>query len=171
MMSYCNGNAVAFDVLYSRHKAPVYRYMLRQCGKEYADELFQELWIKLVNARDKYQVQSSFKTWLYTLAHNHIVDHFRRINVRPVGHSESLQDDPIDTRHTPEQLAQLNEQQQRLIQSINNLPADQRDTLLLQQEAGLSYEQIAEATGVNTETVKSRLRYAIQKIKADLNLS
>src|SRR3954462_11093253 len=79
MLRYSSGDAAAFDVLYARHRAGVFRYLLRQCGsRAAAEELVQDIWLNLMQARDLYQVQAKFTTWLYTLAHNRLIDHFRR---------------------------------------------------------------------------------------------
>ena len=82
MLSYRDGTAAAFDVLYARHKGGLYRYVLRQLNnrKEIANEIFQDVWMKLINARSNYQVTAKFTTWLYRLAHNRLVDYWRSEN-------------------------------------------------------------------------------------------
>src|SRR6188768_4591689 len=79
MMAYRDGDASAFDTLYRRHKGPVYRYMLRQCRDAgVADELFQDVWMNLIRARESYTVQAKFTTYIYKLAHNRLIDHYRK---------------------------------------------------------------------------------------------
>jgi len=169
MLNYRNGDAAAFELLYQRHKGPLYRYIMRQCDKTHVDELFQDIWLKLVNARNRYEVTAKFTTWLYRLAHNRIIDHYRRQNVRPVTeNNESLPAVADNNNQQPENQAQSNEQTTLLLTAIQQLPHDQRDTFLLYEEAGLSLDEIAQATGVNFETAKSRLRYAIKKLRAQL---
>src|SRR3954454_11689889 len=82
MLAYAGGEAAAFDVLYDRHKGGVYRYLLRQCGQaRIADEMFQDLWMNLIRARTSYVVSAKFTTWLYRLAHNRLIDHYRASGV------------------------------------------------------------------------------------------
>ena len=79
MLAYRDGDAGAFDTLYRRHKGPVYRYMLRQCRDAgVADELFQDVWMNLIRARESYTVQAKFTTYIYTMAHNRLIDHYRK---------------------------------------------------------------------------------------------
>src|SRR5512138_1572570 len=76
MLAYRDGDAGAFDRLYARHKGPVYRY-LRRHAQDQADELAQDVWIRVIHAREGYDVRAKFTTWLYTIAHNRLMDHFR----------------------------------------------------------------------------------------------
>ena len=85
MQRYATGDVGAFELLYQRHKGPVYRYMLKLCQNEaIAEELFQEVWIKLIKARVNYVASAKFTTYLYKLAHNLFIDHYRKQNVRIV---------------------------------------------------------------------------------------
>ncbi|MDN5937887.1 MAG: sigma-70 family RNA polymerase sigma factor, partial [Salinisphaera sp.] len=85
MQRYAHGDAGAFEVLYHRHKGPLYRYVLRGVGnRATADELYQDIWLRLIQARNGYQPRARFSTWLFTLAHNRVVDHYRRS--RPTAH-------------------------------------------------------------------------------------
>lgn len=170
MLGYRDGDAGAFDRLYDRHKGGVYRYLLRQCrDAAIADELFQDVWMNLIRARDTYTVQSKFSTYLYCIAHNRLMDHFRRRD--PV--ATSLDDDsgaviaePVAPRSAePHVLADAREQAAVLLRLLDALPGEQREAFVLQQEGGLSIEEIAEATGVTRETAKSRLRYALAKLR------
>ena len=78
MLDWRSGDAAAFEVLYGRHKGGVLRYLLRQTGKrEWAEELFQDVWLKVVNARAAYEARARFGAWLYSIAHNRLMDHFR----------------------------------------------------------------------------------------------
>lgn len=169
MMGYRNGDAAAFEALYKNHKGPLYRYVLRQCEESYADEIFQDIWIKLINAREKYEIKAKFTTWLYNIAHNRIIDHYRRYNIRPVNdQNETLEKVPSEEDEQPDRQAHNSEQVEHLLTAIKHLPNDQRDTFLLHEEAGLSIDQIAQATGVSFEAAKSRLRYAISKLRDEM---
>ena len=172
MLSYGAGNAAAFDILYQRHKTPLYRFILRQCGQEVVDELFQDIWLKVINSRESYQVKSSFKTWLYHLARNRIIDLYRRNNIRPVdNHADELNTIANISVAQPETQLQSQNQYETLLKAISELPADQKEAFLLREEAGLNTEQIAETCGINFETAKSRLRYAMNKLRQKLNPS
>ncbi len=169
MLSYCDGQADAFDTLYQRHKGPLYRFILRQCGQEYTDELFQDIWLKVINARLSYTVKASFKTWLYRIARNRVVDHYRRMAVRPVENNpEKVANTSDDEYGRPENSLEQASRHEDLIRAISTLPRDQKEVFLLKEEAGLDIAQIAETTGASFETTKSRLRYAIGKLRAQL---
>ena len=171
MMNYGTGDAEAFDVLYQRYKAPLYRFVLRQSSQEAVDELFQDIWLKVINARQSYQVKASFKTWLYHLARNRIIDLYRRNSIRPVDNNvDELETVASTSIPQPDIQLQSQSQHEVLLQAIAELPADQKEAFLLREEAGLSVEQIAETCGTNFETAKSRLRYAMDKLRHKLAL-
>jgi RNA polymerase sigma-70 factor (ECF subfamily) len=169
MLSYCNGDADAFEALYQRHKGPLFRFILRQCRQEFVDELFQDIWLKVINSRSRYQVKASFRTWLYRIARNRIIDHYRRQNLRPVdNHSEALASLSEAANVQPDNLLDINNRHEALMHAVTQLPNDQKETFLLKEEAGLGIEEIANTTGVSFETAKSRLRYAYKKLKQQL---
>lgn len=173
MLSYASGNATAFEVLYLRHKGAVYRYMLNLCRNEaIAEELFQEVWMKLINARETYQVKAKFTTYLYKLAHNQFIDHYRKQNVRIVLDQSvevnDLEQDPSQ-RNNPEKQVQTNQTINKLSELLVSLPNEQREVFLLREEAGMSVPEIAETLGINQEAAKSRLRYAVNKLRAGLS--
>jgi RNA polymerase sigma-70 factor (ECF subfamily) len=171
MLCYRDGEAGAFDVLYRRHRGGLYRYIVRLCANAaVADELFQEVWTNLIRARASYTVTAKFTTYLFRLAHNRVVDYFRAQGGRT---ALSLDDDdppslpelPASRRDQPETALEIKQQAARLMELVSGLPAPQREAFMLQQEGGLSIEEIAEATGVSRETAKSRLRYALAKLR------
>jgi len=171
MLGYRDGDAGAFDVLYARHKGGIYRYLLRQCrDAAVAEELFQDVWMNLIRARAGYTVQAKFTTYLYRLAHNRLIDHYRKSAHAAVTSfededSETLEALP-DGRELPQDEALDSRRQAgRLLELIAELPEVQREAFVLQQEGGMSIEQIAHATGVTRETAKSRLRYAMAKLR------
>jgi len=165
MQRYAKGDAKAFDQLYARHRAPLYRYFIRQVNNPAtANDLYQGAWEKIIKARHSFRPKAPFKVWMYRIAHNHLVDHFRRL--RP---EDSVEPDTLtDTQPDPSKGAIENEQNELLRAGINALPVDQRNTLLLKLESGLKLEEIASVTGVGRETVKSRLRYAVNYLKRSL---
>lgn len=167
MLRYQSGDAAAFDVLYARHKGTLYRYFIRQLSAhpDRANELFQEVWMSLIRTLDQYQPSAKFTTYIFHIAHNKLVDHWRRN--KPDTPLEAA--DPVDdTNVGPDEQVQRRQLEQQLRQQIAGLPEEQRNTFLLKEEGSFSLQQIADITGVNRETVKSRLRYAINRLKQGL---
>lgn len=172
MLRYRNGEVRAFEQLYQRHKGALFRYFLRQCPhRAVAEELFQEVWTSLVRSRGRYRVRAKFATLLYRMAQNRLIDHRRSATANP-GHdgvqAEPYSDSPDGQRAPDEQLA-ADRRAARLRRAIAGLPPEQRDAFLLREEGGLRLEQIALITGVGCETVKSRLRYAVAKLREVLS--
>ena len=178
MLAYARGEAAAFDALYARHKGGVYRYLLRHCGNAgSADELFQDVWMNVIRVRATYAPTAKFATWLYTLAHHRVVDHWRATGQATL---ESIDDDgdagvqhavaalPSARTDEPETRVGNRELASSLAAALATLPPAQRDAFLLQQEAGLSLAEIATLQGVGVETVKSRLRYAVTRLRMEL---
>jgi RNA polymerase sigma-70 factor (ECF subfamily) len=171
MLNYTRGDADAFEVLYQRHKGPLYRFVLRQCGPQFVDDLFQDIWMKVINSRMSYKVKATFKTWLYHIARNRIIDHYRRQNIRSVDNNPEKLAFISDDRHIqPENRLEENDQHKLLMKAITTLPDEQKEAFLLREEAGLAIEEIAITTGVSFEAAKSRLRYAIKKLRQQLEI-
>jgi RNA polymerase sigma-70 factor (ECF subfamily) len=173
MLGYRDGEAGAFDLLYARHKGGVYRYLLRQCrDAAVAEELFQDVWMNLIRARAGYEVQARFATYLYRLAHNRLVDHYRSLRRGDSRFSDGEEGDPDslpDARARPlDEALDSKRRAERLVELVAALPEAQREAFLMQQEGGMSVEEIAQATGVSRETAKSRLRYAMARLRRDL---
>ena len=173
MLRYRDGDAEAFAVLYERQKGPLYRYMLRHCGvAAVAEELFQEVWLNIVRTREQYVVQAKFSTYLYRVAHNRLVDFYRRQSTTSSawedGAGPAVEDVPLGSAEEPENQVHTRAQVGRLMELIRTLPDVQREAFLLREEAGMSIEEIAEATGVERETAKSRLRYALNRLRRGL---
>lgn len=178
MLAYAHGDASSFERLYARHKGPTYRYLLRHTSERAtADELHQDLWLKVVHARNRYAPDARFTTWLYTLARHRLIDHWRS---RRGVHFTSLDDDAdVDTDADPADGAAAGgddpltltidaQAGRRLVAALAGVPAPQRDAFLLHVEAGLSLDEIAQLADVPAETIKSRLRYAYRKLRAAL---
>ena len=170
MLAYAAGEASAFDALYARHKGAVFLYLRRQTGNAaLAEELFQDVWLKLIDARAGYEPRAKFTTWLFTIAHNRLMDYFRSsARAALLSYDDAPVDDMPADWPRPEETALRRETAARLLAAIDALPAAQREAFLLQQEGELSVEEIAQTTGVNRETAKSRLRYAMAKLRAEL---
>jgi RNA polymerase sigma-70 factor (ECF subfamily) len=171
MLSYGAGDAAAFELLYSRHRGPLFRFMLHQVRDHAtAEELYQDVWQRVITARQRYAPEAKFSTWLFQIAHNRLTDHWRALSHRPPAPADAeertaREPDP----HTPERQLSAFEERRRLQMALEELPEEQREVVLLRLEQELTLEQIGEITGVGRETVKSRLRYALDKLRLRLN--
>ena len=165
MLRYKEGDTAAFETLYRRHNDALYRYLLRLSGHPAAaEDVFQEVWGKIIQSRKNYRPTAKFTTFIYRVAHNCFIDYVRR-NKR---HSNSSDFDPElhpDTSELPETLVERSLAKERLAAALRRLPEEQRDVFLLHEEAGLGLDEIAFVTDCNRETAKSRLRYAVSKLR------
>jgi RNA polymerase sigma-70 factor (ECF subfamily) len=172
MLRYAAGDARAFDELYGHHRGAIWRFIRRSVGSaEATDDVFQECWSRVIAHRESYRPEARFATWLYRIAHNCCMDHWRRSGRR--GARELADDEAIlaaadEADPGPLDSALAGEARERLVAALERLPAEQRSAFLLYVEGGLSVTEIGEATGVNAETAKSRLRYAANRLKQAL---
>ena len=168
MLRYRDGDAAAFEELYRRHNDSLFRYLLRLCrDRHLAEDLYQEAWSRIVRSRERYRPTARFSTFLFRVAHNCFIDHLRR-NKRYAGGVDIDPEQRPDTADEPDLRAEKSLARERLEAALADLPDEQRDVFLLHEEAGLGLDDIATVTGSNRETVKSRLRYAVRKLKAAL---
>jgi RNA polymerase sigma factor (sigma-70 family) len=171
MLAWAGGDLTAFETLYARHRGPLYRFLLRQLRNQaLADECFQDVWQRVIAARAGWQPEAAFATWLFRIAHNRLNDHWRAAKHRPAAPEDGDEraarvPDPT----TPERELSEFEQRRRLQLAIEELPEEQREVVLLRLEQELSLEEIGAITGAGRETVKSRLRYAMHKLRTRLN--
>jgi len=171
MLAYAAGDAQAFRSLYERHRGGLYRFILyRVDGRPAADELFQETWSRVVAARRRYRPDARFRTWLYQIAHNLVIDSYRRKRPQAGGEEGEriLAMQAADEREQPERVLSDFELRRHLQRALEQLPDEQRSVFLLRMEQGLGLEEIATITGVGRETAKSRLRYALKRIREQL---
>jgi RNA polymerase sigma-70 factor (ECF subfamily) len=162
MQRYASGDMLAFEELYRRYRGPLFRYIRRQVADPAtANDLYQGSWERIIKARRRYRPTAPFRAWAYRIARNHLVDHYRR--QRPMASLD--QSGFVADLPGPEASIDAEDQQRQLQAAILELPPEQRDTLLLKLEGGLSLEEIATMTEVGRETVKSRLRYATARLK------
>src|ERR1043166_4123035 len=137
MERYRDGDAGAFDALYGRHKGGVFRYLARQCASHgIAEELFQDVWMNLIRARAAYTVQAKFTTYLYRLAHNRLIDYYRRqSSMRAAswddGAGPPIEDAPDANEKEPEQQVHIRFQIARFMSILRALPEVQREAFLL----------------------------------------
>jgi RNA polymerase sigma-70 factor (ECF subfamily) len=172
MLRYAAGDPAAFQVLYERHRGGLYRYFLRQSPRDVAEEMYQDVWARVIKARRSYRPDASFRTWLYTLARNRLIDYWRSQGRDPLAMSDNtaevLEDAAGNPAGNPRQLASLRDCLERLLQLVEALPVQQRETFLLRHDAGMTLAEIATALHTGAETAKSRLRYAMQRLRAGL---
>jgi RNA polymerase sigma-70 factor, ECF subfamily len=173
MLRYRDGDVRAFEVLYQRHKGALYRYLQRQCkSPEAANDLFQEVWSKVIASRERYEPRAQFNTFLFRIAHNCAVDYFRRAGRRqesPAQDPDELAEQiPGAPHERPEAVLSHAQLLADFRQALDRLPPEQRDVFVLYEESGLSLEDIGRITGVAMETAKSRLRYALTKLRGAL---
>jgi RNA polymerase sigma factor (sigma-70 family) len=170
MLQYKGGDASAFEVLYSRYRQPLFRYLQHQTGNAaIAEELFQDVWLNLVRTRARYEVTASFKTFIYRMSHNRLIDYYRK-NKHGIPASYDEQDPLLNSEQTtnsvtPQRKVENLQQVEQLMTAIDMLPEAQREAFLLKENTGLSVEEIAEITNTKPETAKSRIRYALKKIR------
>ncbi len=169
MLAYRDGDAGAFETLYGRWRGRLYRYLAHQ-ARDDADELFQDVWMRVVGARTHYEVAAKFSTWLFRIAHNRLMDHFRSRGRGIVELYDDPEDDPAvrlpaPAEEAPPALLERRQAARRILDCLAALPAPQRETFLMVEESGMTLEEIAQAAGVGRETAKSRLRYALDRLR------
>ncbi|OEE61577.1 RNA polymerase subunit sigma-24 [Enterovibrio norvegicus FF-33] len=161
MVSFSKGEQRAFAELYQRHKNPLYRYFVRQLGASQharAEELYQDVWYRVIDKRESYTPSAKFTTWLYHIAHNLVIDEHRK-NLSSNAYAKTLSD---EQKHTPD----MDGDKPQAIKACMALLAPlQREAFLLRHEAGFEPAQICEILGAKAEAVKTRLRYAMEQLR------
>lgn len=182
MIAFAGGDADAFEVLVQRHQRAVLNFVYRSVrDRARAEELLQEIFLRVVRARARYSQTAKFTTWLYTIARNLCVDESRRaVHRRTVsldaprgntmgGDTRNLLDTTAAHQPSLDEVARGPYRQQRIAAAIENLPVEQSEVFLLRQLQGMSFKDIAGIVGVTENTVKSRMRYALEKIRVELS--
>lgn len=176
MQQYAAGVVAAFDTLYHRHRKGLYGFLWQQChDAAVCDEVFQDTWLRVTRHRESYQPTAAFRTWLYQMARNRLIDHFRKHQPERLDDLKPAPDESADpyadiASHEagPEQQLGRKQQAQAVHIALQTLPNTQREAFLLREHADCSLEDIARITGVTVETAKSRLRYAVNKLRTAL---
>jgi len=173
LRAHAAGDAHAFARLYDRYDRPCFQFIRRMLGAPHADtaeDLHQETWISISkNAAVFDPTKASFRAWLFTIARRKVWDHFRRQKVAVLaGGGDDAAMSVADPGPDPLAQVQSRELALKLVAAVEALPLEQRGAFILFTDAGLSLGEIAEATGVDIETAKSRLRYARVKLRAAL---
>ena len=169
MLRYGGGDSDAFEALYRRYRAPLFGFLLRQVGnRQYAEDVFQETWSRIIRNRQSYRPTAQFSTYLYHVARNCMIDHYRK-----AGRRATLTDDDADiytlaATDDPAASAEDRDNHRAFVLALRALPDEQREAFLLHEECGLTLDEISGATGAGRETVKSRLRYAVGKLRESM---
>ena len=171
------GDAQAFERLLRRHRGPLFTFLLRMVGdRTRAEDLTQEAFLRVVRAAARWEARARFQTWLYTVARNLCVDQSRRDRFRKADSldqtgpddepamMDSVAGDEID----PARGAESARLRPVLQKALLSLPVEQREVFILREQAGLPFKEIAETVGVNENTVKSRMRYALEGLRKAL---
>lgn len=182
MLAFKSGDARAFSTLVSRHRQPVFNFILRYVGhRQRAEDLLQETWLKVVRSSSEWEPKARFTTWVYTIARNLCVDSARKEAFRATDSldaptsGEQGAEGPSrgelvadEAQATPDRGAHNARLRPLLERAISSLPAEQREVFLLREYHGIGFKEIAEVTGVNENTVKSRMRYALEGLRKKL---
>jgi RNA polymerase sigma-70 factor (ECF subfamily) len=180
MVLYQKGEVRAFEVLLSRHRKPVYNFILRFVGdRETAEDLLQEAFMRVIKGAEAYKRQAKFTTWLYTIARNLCVDQTRRRKHRKHASLDAPMDaseesgtlmDVIPGNEMASDRKSVNKQLHETMQrAIEGLSEEQREVFLMREFLDMPFKQIADVVGVPENTVKSRMRYALEKLRLELD--
>lgn len=160
---YRKGNALAFEDLYGRYRQSLYLYLLRSVPSQAeAEELYQETWSRVIHAKERF-TEGSFRAWLFHIARNLRIDSFRRQRLQLV--SDPPGEELPNPGRSSEEQADAEDCGDRLKLELQRLPEEQREVFLLKEESGLTLEQIGDMLGLGRETIKSRMRYALKRLR------
>lgn len=181
MEKYREGDARAFEVLYKRYNSPLFNFILRHvANRASAEELLQEAFLRVIRGQKGFRGQSRFITWLYTIARNLCIDHLRRMKHRKAAsldqtlnkddrQSQTLLDRIPNGSAGSDRKAMGKELRLKLEQAVSELPDEQREVFLLREVSQLSFKDIAEIVDCPENTVKSRMRYALERLRGKLS--
>ncbi len=180
MLRFQRGDVSAFSELVQRHKRPLFNFLLRQLrSRPAAEDGLQEVFLRVVQSASEFKHEARFTTWVYTIARNLCIDQLRKMSLRnhdsldrPVGEGgPSLGEQTTDShsRASVEREATSNELRVRITRALEALPEEQREVFLLREAANLPFKEIAEITSTPENTVKSRMRYALDRLQEALN--
>lgn len=177
LVAYRNGEVTAFRTLFERYRKPLFNFLLRRVrDRGRAEELYQDVWTKVIERSDEFRGDSKFSTWMYAIARNRCIDHSRRMKFRAHRSLESTEPgacQPILERVANPQpdtddLAAASTLRKRIAAAVEELPVDQREVFLLRQVQGLAFQDIADIVCTPVNTVKSRMRYALERLQSQL---
>jgi RNA polymerase sigma-70 factor (ECF subfamily) len=177
MVRFQSGDRSAFTVLVRRHQSPLYNFALRQLrSPSAAEEVVQDAFVRVVHNAAEFKHAARFSTWLYTITRNLCIDHVRKRALRnhpsldeskgeQGGDGPTLGERTADGRANVERAAVAMEIRARLLTAVDELPDEQREVFLLREVSNIPFKEIAEIVGVPENTVKSRMRYALERLQ------
>ncbi|MGC4116467.1 MAG: RNA polymerase sigma factor [Myxococcales bacterium] len=176
MLAYKAGDVRSFEELVRRHRGAVYNFLFRLSNnRQRAEDLLQETWLKVVRSAGTYEAKAKFTTWVYTIARNLCMDAIRKDSYRKADSLDATSGEGEDERALSEKVASADAQPDRtahaaslrpvLAKAISRLPPEQREVFVLREYHGVQFKDIAEVTGVPENTVKSRMRYALESLR------
>lgn len=179
MLRYQQGDRSAFAALVKRHQSPLFNFALRQVRTpELAQDIVQETFVRVVQKATEFKHEARFTTWVYTITRNLCIDHLRKRALRKhpsldqshgeEGEGPTLGEQTADPRASVEREATGTELKTRILRAVDTLPEDQREVFLMREVSNLPFKEIAEITGVPENTVKSRMRYALERLQEAL---
>jgi RNA polymerase sigma-70 factor (ECF subfamily) len=180
LRQFCAGDAEAFESLLSRYERPLFNFILRQVGERTrAEELLQDAFLRVIERATEFKGESKFSTWLYTIARNLCIDESRKMVFRrhksldastpgQDGDGPSLLDRTAGSEAGADRASIARELQPRIAAAVEALPEDQREVFLMRELQQMPFKEIAIVVGVPENTVKSRMRYALERLQAAL---
>jgi RNA polymerase sigma-70 factor (ECF subfamily) len=180
MIRFQSGDRSAFAVLLRRHQAPLYNFVFRHLRSgTAAEDVVQEAFVRVVQSVAEFKHEARFSTWLYTIARNLCIDHMRKGALRrhpsldaPKPGAEdggpTLGEQTADPRPNVERAAGSGEIRERVLAAVSELPDQQREVFLMREVSNLPFREIAQIVGVPENTVKSRMRYALERLQVAL---
>ncbi len=173
--SYIQGNEKCFEVLVMRHKDVIYRYIFQKVrDRNLTEDIFQETFIKIINTLKlgTYNEEGKFLPWAMRIAHNLVIDHFRKAKrFKMISESSSTKDDfnifsvlSLEEKNIEEQLSH-EELEAQMIQLLDHLPDNQKEILVMRIFQDLSFKDIAEMEDISINTALGRMRYALINLR------
>lgn len=181
MVRFQRGERLAFTQLVRRHQTGLYNFALRQVrAPPVAEDVVQEAFVRVVQRAADFKHEARFSTWVYTITRNLCIDHLRKLSLRKhasldeqrkseTGDGPTLGEQTADSRANVERQVTGTDIKQRILAAVDELPDDQREVFLLRELSNLPFKEIADITGVPENTVKSRMRYALERLQGALS--
>ncbi|HEX7667131.1 MAG TPA: RNA polymerase sigma factor [Polyangiaceae bacterium] len=180
MIRYQRGDRSAFGLLVKRHQSPLYNFAFRQLRvQSAAEDVVQEAFVRVVQNAAEFKHEARFTTWVYTITRNLCIDQMRKRALRRHASLDdakgadsdgpTLGEQTADKKANVEREATGDELKARIAQAVDELPDDQREVFLMREVSNLPFKEIADITGVPENTVKSRMRYALERLQAALS--
>jgi RNA polymerase sigma factor (sigma-70 family) len=177
---YLDGKMNALETLVSRHRDRIYTFIISKVRQQaLAEDIFQDTFFKVINSlkKGKYNEEGKFLPWVMRIAHNLVIDHFRKAKRMPIAGKPKNDEDTFDIfdvigngEQSKEEVMMVGEQHDQLRLMIQELPEEQKEVLMMRHYEELSFKEIAEKTGVSINTALGRMRYALINLRKMMEL-